>query len=515
VSVAFDFHTLSLSIDQTMEEYRRASLAGSGLNILGLNIGEVIGGDRSTFLRFRHEHAHFTSFMASGLADLYGIFSDYMLVFLYSVLLGAGGDPANLVLAVPLLAGLETDQVPAPTRAGIERAWKQIDVLRAFFFGFGTSRPVGELSDSRPQDDFWSSYFDDRFSPILARYLRLMSSLTADGSAEENPTTGPALPTVTINGSRRELTSRAVMEAYAITIEVLATHLRKVETDRTFYGSPTVRNPGPLYSTAIENALAHGGYPRAITLEKFLAGKAPPPVYYTIAALAFAAMQVPVIQMLDGTVLFRGNLQTLCPAHRFWLMVRAMQDGKIPWLSADVRRKSDHAALVEWLRACHLAIGDRPTMGAYAEVQQRFTEDPTVGGTSPDAQSLIQMSWAARANFCREPAEYVLDAGLFAESYPCQPRYIRTSDAKLAISGDIERFQMRYLAEHAVPVMEAAVFAERWESLWAKMPEVPPTDRAHRIALSLHYCSLLFKYLEPGPSTALPRVALRPSLVDE
>jgi hypothetical protein len=84
VTVAFDIHTLSLTIDQTLDEFREAIAGSEGT--LGLHLWEVNAGRRSQVLRFRHEHAHFTSYMASGLADLYGVFSDYLLVFLFLVL---------------------------------------------------------------------------------------------------------------------------------------------------------------------------------------------------------------------------------------------------------------------------------------------------------------------------------------------------------------------------------------------------------------------------------------------
>ena len=46
---------------------------------------------------------------------------------------------------------------------------------------------------------------------------------------------------------------------------------------------------------------------------------------------------------------------------------------------------------------------------------------PELFGKSPEKQSIIHLSWAARANFCLAPNECVLDGGLFAEHFPCQP----------------------------------------------------------------------------------------------
>ena len=102
MSVAFDFHTLSLTIDYTLEEYQKSTGSGDLVALMGIHLPEAGPVDRSKFLRFRHEHAHFTSFMATGLAELYGIFSDYLLVFLFRVLQGNAEDLAGIELELPL-----------------------------------------------------------------------------------------------------------------------------------------------------------------------------------------------------------------------------------------------------------------------------------------------------------------------------------------------------------------------------------------------------------------------------
>lgn len=501
MTVAFDFHTLSLTIDHSQDEYKEAAAAG-----LGLNIWEAASGDRSKVLRFRHEHAHFTSFVASGLADLYGVISDYLLVFLYLVLHREMKGASAIEL--PFVTDPGSKDLAGP-QGVINRAWRQINVLRAFLFGFGTRLSLGELVDSEPQDAFWSTYFEERFTPIVKRYYRLMSSLTPKGQSDLDLSQFSALPVAVVNGRQKDMTTRGVMEAFAITIEILNTHFRKVETSLTFYGSPIVRNPGPLYTVAIEYALAQGGFTQAVTLEQFLDGKAPLESYYLVAALSFAAMQVPVIQKLDGEVAFGGNINTLCPAYRFYLMVNAIKENKIPQLPPKVREAQTRDALLTWLSSCHEAIGDPVTMSIYNNVNAAFGNDPALRGMTAESQSLIELSWAARANFFEEPNEHVLDAGLFAERYPCQPRYIRTNDGKLAIVGEKEDFQIRYTGEHAVPVLEAAVFAEQWDSTWAKMPEISPAERPDVITGALVYSGLLFQYIQPGSDPQLPKITLR------
>ena len=548
MTVAFDFHTLSLTIDHALDEYlqlrgrngepklvslkelrRHAGIAppepSAGPEppdmvpaadvldaVMGINLAEAPVGDRSKFLRFRHEHAHFTSFVASGLADLYGVFSDYILVFLSLALVGQAADPSKIELEVPLIAGADADKLSPQTRDVINRAWRQINHARAFFFGFGTTLSLGELLDLQTQDQFWKIHFQPRFTPIVQRYYGLMSGLLPARPGGADLTRQSALPPVVVNEKRRVLTTRAVMEAYAITIELFHTHFRKLETNLTFYGSPTVRDPGPLYTIAIEYALENSGASPTATLGEFLQGEAPLELYYLIAALSFAAMQVPVIQMLNGNVVVAGNLQTLCPAYRFRNMVDALKQNRIPPLPANVRSEESGAALLSWLWSCHEAIGDHDTKPIYEHVNEQFDSDPALRAMSREKQTLVQLSWAARANFCRSPNEYVLDAGLFSERYPCQPRFIRTSDGRLAANADsMDRFATRHLTEHALPMLEAAVFAEHWDSAWAKMPEIAATARARQLELALLWCNAGFSFadFDAAKPPAYPKITLR------
>jgi hypothetical protein len=83
---SFDFHTIELAVDSTAAEYMEASGMAQGAPWLGMNLPDIVVGDRSKFLSFRHEHAHATSFLATGLMDLHGIFYDYRLVMFDQIL---------------------------------------------------------------------------------------------------------------------------------------------------------------------------------------------------------------------------------------------------------------------------------------------------------------------------------------------------------------------------------------------------------------------------------------------
>jgi hypothetical protein len=191
------------------------------------------------------------------------------------------------------------------------------------------------------------------------------------------------------------------------------------------------------------------------------------------------------------------------------LLVDALRQNKIEPLPSDIRNQKDKGALLKWVRSCGDVIGDSITMKINEYVQEQFGQDVRLQKMSRESQSLIELSWAARANFLRDPDDYVFDAGLYGEHYPCQVRYIRTSDSKIVAYGETGQVQSRLLSEHVVPVFEAAVFGDSWDSMWAKMPEVAAEQRAQRIAVSFVYCSHLFKCTDLAENADPPNVRFR------
>ncbi|HJZ93966.1 MAG TPA: hypothetical protein VKE40_24035 [Gemmataceae bacterium] len=497
MTTSFDFHTLSLTIDQTLAEYNRARVPGP----LGLHLYEVVQGDRSKILRFRHEHAHFTSFLATGLADLYGVFSDYTLALLYAYVHRQMTGDGAAALTLPLI--MPGEEGSPAHGSELRRAWDQVNNLQAFLFGFGTSATVPALVDTGPQDDFWAAHFDLCFSRIVQRFYRLLESLATDaGTAYPG---GRALPLITVPQGQRVLSARAVMEAYAITIEVLNTHFRGIRTEYTTYSEPVVRNPGPLYTAAVECLLGAGG--RNSSLDEFLAGRAPPDVYYLVVAASFAAMQVPVVQQLDGEVEFGGRPGALSPAHRLHRLAGRLSQGELGPVPAKIR--GDREALLTWLRSCHRAWGDEDPIVALSAAHERHQSDPALRDVPAHEKSMIQMAWSTRANFFGDPNDFVLDAGMFSERYPCQVRYVRTRDGKLVALGEAKNIQARYLADHTPVMLQAAVFARHWSSTWEKLPEVPAADRADSLAGSIAWAGCLFGDAARGREWKVPAITLR------
>lgn len=487
---AFDFHTLTLAIDSTLQDYLSAQRFNSAEYALGLNLVEISTGDRSQFLSFRHEHAHFSSFVASGLADLHGVIGDYLHALLYRVVQDQLAESPALVL--PLGEGEPV----------VRAAWDQINRLRACLFGFGTRDSLAAVTDWGAQEAFWSRYPDERFLPIVGRYHELLARLADDGGRADES----ALPRVQVAGQERYVSARAVMEAYAVSVELMATHLRKIETViqsedgplGTQYSRATTRRPGPLYTTALEYALCALTEPKN-DLSSFLAGNSPTSSYYFIAVVTFTAMQVPVIQLWSGEVSLEGTLATLSVAHRFRSIIDGIRCGAIP-PPPDGLRTADNRdeLLVDWMTECHHFLRDAHSLDFSWAALAAYEENADLQAVTSQTQTLIELSWAARANFIAQPAEWVLDAGLWAERFPCQPRSLRTSDGKVVYLGDDnESFQARHMYEHTVPLFEAAIFRGQWDSAWSKLPEIPPEDRLDFLRGAIALSMVFFGDFDP------------------
>jgi hypothetical protein len=486
---SFDFHTISIAVDSTAAEYLEASGMEQGAAPLGMNLGDLVIGDRSKFLSFRHEHAHATSFMATGLMDLHGIFYDYLLTMYDQILRKASEthDPVAIPL-IPTTPFGEVSSLPPDLQLARD-AWAQVNDVMALLFGFGTRSSNHELTNTDKQSRFIDEFVDSRFAPISERFRALMESLKTKDHDDTS-----ALPEFNYAGSKRRLTARAVMEAYAMTIELMATHFVKMESDLTQYSKPTVRKPGALYTAAIDYALAR--LSPDITTPQFLAGQAPLQTYYAISLISFSAMQTPVLQGLDGNVYLKGTLDTLSVAHKFKAIVDCLHDGQISPLPDNPKNAPNrNQAIMNWVWECQANIDSNlETLSIFNYVRETLEKTNHLQSKSSIDQSLIDLSWAARANFDLEPVEYIFDAGLFAERYPCQPRIIRTSDNKVIIASQSEHKDGMYYAAYAPQILEAAVYAAAWYPNWEKMPEAAIDDRAALVQTSFLYTSLTFGY---------------------
>jgi hypothetical protein len=482
----FDFHTLAINIDQPLSEYTEMQTP-----LLGLHLYAIVSGDRGKVLQFRHEHAHFASFTASGLADLQGIFSDYRWAFLHALMRDCNKTRKDNRSMIPVINDCNYDDLSDLDRI-VLTAWRQIDTQVAYFMGFNANTSVRDLVDFEPQEAFWGWFFDSPYTGFVKNYHDLVSGL-AKALALRHLDQDRAAPLVRLRNRDLTISSRSVMEAYALTIEALNTHFRGVTTSLTYNDRP-LRTPGPLYTLAIEYALDNAGFAGTDAVQDYFAGKLPLNIYYTIAALSFASMQIPFLLKPDGHFSADADLRLLCPGHRFVRMIEALTDGR---LSAFPEGSRSKIPLYAWLRACHESIGDGMTMDIYEAVHSEVERDAKLKRSLENAhKSIIHLCFAARENFVADPNEFVLDAGLFVGKYPCQVRFVRTIDGRLVYEAfgedELQQFRARWTDDHSMPVLTAACFTKSWHATWSRMPEIAEDERLGAIQTAYTYTSAMF-----------------------
>src|SRR5438105_197554 len=133
--VAYDPQSNSLQVEHTRDEYLKA------VNQFGLYIWGGVDDDIGHRIAFRHEHAHFTSILATDLSELRSIVQDWKHTILVAALQEA---VRNKAIVVPVLRGPGGTLSAEQSRVVID-AWTQATWVEGYLLGFGTSKSVGEL----------------------------------------------------------------------------------------------------------------------------------------------------------------------------------------------------------------------------------------------------------------------------------------------------------------------------------------------------------------------------------
>src|SRR5579872_284054 len=241
----YDFRSQTLFVPYTEAEYRKAV----GDWRLGPNIYADVGGSTDFKVKFRHEHAHFSSYMASGLVDLHTFFKDHRLAIGYA-LVNHFAQRSDGALEVPLLVSEDDSKIARLGRLVIDQLRSQ----EAFFLGYGTNKTPRQLFNSEYIDSLFRLLAPDNDPDTGMKivntlyYRRFLRQLyfTTDVNLLDNPEV--LTPMVSFNPSeaRVAVTSRAVMEAYAITVEVIADYVKAVTTSVDIGRTHSKRLPGAL-----------------------------------------------------------------------------------------------------------------------------------------------------------------------------------------------------------------------------------------------------------------------------
>lgn len=484
----FDSYTLSLSIDQTLEEFLEDQKS-----MPGMRIWENPLGDREKILSFRHEFAHFASYVATGLADLVGVFFDYKIIFLDSII-NHVIDKTGPVVEVPILIPGEAPCFSDRDKTIITVAFNDINNLLSYYVGLGSELTHRKMFDLYNQTRFWSRYWRPEYDQVIRRFYSLITSHTL--IQQENYLDTPVMPAANLPQGIRLLSSRSVIEAYALCIELINRHFKGIFSSANkdnflsnFINSRKPIQAGEHYTVAIEYFLQFSGLFPNCTLDMFLAGKAPHDSYYALLYLSFAALQIPLIQIPPGEVVFMGTVRDLSPCSRFFGIVGALREGRLKLPDKRLIELKDEEALA-FLSECHNVIGDTRTMEKYElvmNVREILEKNKNEQSDIPQYLDPIQVSINGHANFYTGAADFIKEGGLFSFKYPCEVAYLITSNNKL-----INTFQDRelgwffYLLTNCVYLYEAAVFNRLWETTCIRLSCVEEVNMPDYIRMM--YC---------------------------
>jgi hypothetical protein len=419
-------------------------------------------------VQFRHEHAHFASFQASGLSEFHAIFSDYKL-FLFSVIIRHFYDRNSGKLRVPLLRRSDT---PDSLSLLIRQAVKQINQQESLFFGYGTNASIDELFETGRQEELIEKLGDPRYSlfPNMMRYRKFLRQMRFTTDPSLAPVPDGASVYIEDASERVRISSRSVQEAFAITVEVVSEYVRAIYTSHNARRTEPKRLPPPGNTAAIEMILSAIS-DKTIDIRSYVFGQAGADIYWAVSLVAFAAMQVPVLEDIEGEPITMGSLKQLCPAHRLAHIIRAIEAGTIPSPLATYNRGSDD--LLAWVDQCHRAVGDPWSLKFYRNIAQLVCALREEFSTGEQAFSMHKTAWAARTNFLINPVGWLSEAGFFCDYIPFQIRYIQTSDncilTSVDVGGDELKSQFMYLLDSGIYALEAMIFDERWHSSWDKI----------------------------------------------
>lgn len=189
--------------------------------------------------------------LSGGLADLYGVVSDYVYVLTISVI--HRKLMADAFLAVIVLSESPGPAGEDPAARAARAAWDQVNRLRACLFGFGMLGPFTQITDAGPQDAFWALHADtaEDFRPTIERYRRLLDALADTRGV---PDSGPALPLVQLPGGRGRPPGNRTAQRPGPTLDLGQTR----PTDPPLTTAPRAleaRSSGPQFLLFAEHAL--------------------------------------------------------------------------------------------------------------------------------------------------------------------------------------------------------------------------------------------------------------------
>ncbi|WP_156993904.1 hypothetical protein [Terriglobus sp. TAA 43] len=469
----YDFLSGTLFVPHTAAEYLRAI----GDWKLGPHIYADAGGSIDSKIKFRHEHAHFSSYMASGLVDLHTFFKNQRLI-IARVLIDHFANHSDGVLEVPLVVSEDLSEI---ARCG-QQVIDQLRSLEALFLGYGTNKTPRQLFNSEyieslfrllaPDDDS-SSWMNITLNTLYYRRFLRQLYYTTDVSVLDNAEILTPIVSFSPSEIGIPVTSRSVMEAYAITIEVIAEFVKAITTSIDIKRTHPKRLPAALDQPALLLAIEQLSS-APVSLDEYVSGahvfKQGFELYKSVALVAFASMQVPVLEEINADTLALGSAKQLCPALRFMHIIDNINRGAIPHPRGVLDK--DRSGILEWIDKAHKGLGDPWSLKICAHLFDEHRADPRKYDLEKQVGDLTLTGHAGRVNFFVNPAEMIGDAGIWLNAAPCWVRYVGTADGKYLSwinPTDTESVRLLRLMDINTQMVEAIVFGDVWHSTWGRM----------------------------------------------
>lgn len=487
----YNHRSQSISMPMTYAEYAAAHPDGLG-TFNGVSLLLTVG-ERGHYGIYRHEFAHFASYNATGLVEFHSIFFDYRLYLhqrFVSWCLDCGHPPT-----FPIVHAGSTFE--PEVCAAFQAANDQVRAIEGFLFGYGTTKSMDELFDWQVQEAFLTAVGDQiamaHPNVYRARMVYHQILLTTDPDISRDPQIMHPLVSDPIDADKPplRLTSRAVLEAYAITIEVVSKYLKAIAVNPIGGMFPAVRLPARIDAVALE-ACFDLWPERTFTLRDFLAGRAPSEVYWCISLVTYAAMMVPVVADPSGDTCVMGSLNQLSVAARLAQFLNQIAKGTIrhPKETYEPQSRTEggdrNPGIQRWLIDAMRAIGDPWSFKINKRianfVMSGEKENPDLVGAS---RSQHQIAKIARCELFMEPYGFISEGGIWSSA---APNYLITADNQLVVNLPVGTEPavafFYYVNDSILEVLEAMADERSWAISWDKLA-VNDDQRKDAVAATL------------------------------
>lgn len=240
-------------------------------------------------IKHRHELAHFYSYNASGLHELYEVIHHYKRHALREAIVFCKND-------------INVDGLSVRVKSiEIQNAITQLDLQEAFLFGYGSTKSLWETFNPTTQIAFLNEigYPKEKLRcGAVGDYLDFLDQILLTSASELVKLPFSGLPYASKSVL---LSSRSVIEAYAITSETVAEYIKKIVWVGNKAGSTgshynlrknKKRVPAAIDTVALEmciNTLCK----EKISISDYVTfAGVRPELYWGIALLTFTAMQI-------------------------------------------------------------------------------------------------------------------------------------------------------------------------------------------------------------------------------